>query len=54
MNPNTIEKRDYSYCATVFNLDIAETDEFNNIIKALESKDEKPSLIVLGLPIHVK
>ena len=54
MDENTVEKRSYSYCATKFNLDIAETDEFNNIVKALESKDEKPSLIILDSPTNVK
>lgn len=54
MDENTVEKRSYSYCATKFNLDIAETDEFNNIVKALESKDEKPSLIILDCPTNVK
>lgn len=50
----TLNIIDYSYCATIFNLDIAETDEFNNIVKALESKDEKPSLIVLDTLTNVK
>lgn len=54
-HPSTkVKKRDYGYCATTFNIDIAETDEFNNIVKALESKDEKPSLIVLDTLTDVK
>ena len=50
----SVKKRSYSYCATKFNLDIAETDEFNNIVKALESKDEKPSLIILDSTTNIK
>lgn len=53
-SPTTVKKRSYSYCATKFNLDIVDTDEFNNIIKSLESKDKKPSLTVLDLPTNVK
>lgn len=54
IDSNTVKKHSYSYCATKFNLDIAETDEFNNIVKILESKDEKPSLIILDMPTNVK
>lgn len=54
MDSNKVKKRSHSYCATTFNLDIVETDEFNDIVKALESKDEKPSLIILDSPIYVK
>lgn len=54
IDPNKVKNRSYSFCATKFNLDIVEADEFNNIVNALESKDEKPSLIVLDLPTNVK
>lgn len=54
IDKTSVKKRSHSYCATVFDTAIAETDEFNNIVKALESKDKKPSLTILDLPTNVK